>query len=237
MNNSYLAHYGTPGQKWGIRRYQNEDGSLTPEGRARYLNSDGTMKKNAKTLHERDVAQYKSQKGQKISAYTLAGVSAGAGVAGLSSRRADAHGAIANFQERRAYGLRGLAKDDRRHADQTELDLETLLTAKVRRGEDIDSINQNRLVKKLQEAYALQQRSAFEREARARKADKEANTNRKVEKLLNTVGIGTGIATAAASMTGGLVASANMAAQVKKYNEGFMNAVMDLPVKDLPDKD
>ncbi len=31
-----LAHYGILGQKWGIRRYQNPDGSLTPEGLERY---------------------------------------------------------------------------------------------------------------------------------------------------------------------------------------------------------
>lgn len=32
----YLAHHGILGQKWGIRRYQNKDGSLTPEGKQRY---------------------------------------------------------------------------------------------------------------------------------------------------------------------------------------------------------
>lgn len=32
----YLVHHGIKGQKWGIRRYQNPDGSLTAEGRARY---------------------------------------------------------------------------------------------------------------------------------------------------------------------------------------------------------
>lgn len=34
---TYLAHYGIPKQKWGVRRFQNYDGSLTPEGRVRYL--------------------------------------------------------------------------------------------------------------------------------------------------------------------------------------------------------
>lgn len=32
----YLEHHGILGQKWGIRRYQNPDGSLTEEGRKRY---------------------------------------------------------------------------------------------------------------------------------------------------------------------------------------------------------
>lgn len=32
----YLAHHGIKGQRWGVRRFQNPDGSLTPEGRARY---------------------------------------------------------------------------------------------------------------------------------------------------------------------------------------------------------
>ena len=31
----YLAHHGVPKQKWGVRRYQNLDGSLTPLGRER----------------------------------------------------------------------------------------------------------------------------------------------------------------------------------------------------------
>lgn len=31
-----LYHHGVKGQKWGVRRYQNEDGTLTAEGRSRY---------------------------------------------------------------------------------------------------------------------------------------------------------------------------------------------------------
>lgn len=33
---SYLAHHGILGQKWGIRRFQNKDGSLTSAGKKRY---------------------------------------------------------------------------------------------------------------------------------------------------------------------------------------------------------
>lgn len=32
----YLSHYGIKGQRCGFRRYQNEDGTLTPEGREHY---------------------------------------------------------------------------------------------------------------------------------------------------------------------------------------------------------
>lgn len=31
-----VCHFGILGQKWGVRRYQNSDGSLTPEGKERY---------------------------------------------------------------------------------------------------------------------------------------------------------------------------------------------------------
>lgn len=33
---TYIAHHGIFGQKWGRRRYQNKDGSLTPQGKLRY---------------------------------------------------------------------------------------------------------------------------------------------------------------------------------------------------------
>ena len=35
-SNDYLEHHGIKGQKWGVRRYQNPDGTLTAEGLAKY---------------------------------------------------------------------------------------------------------------------------------------------------------------------------------------------------------
>ena len=39
----YLTHYGVKGMKWGVRRYRNKDGSLTPAGK----------KKNEKELKKK----------------------------------------------------------------------------------------------------------------------------------------------------------------------------------------
>lgn len=37
MNDDYLAHYGIKGMKWGVRRYQNKDGSLTAKGKKKTI--------------------------------------------------------------------------------------------------------------------------------------------------------------------------------------------------------
>jgi hypothetical protein len=38
MNKTYLVHHGIKGQRWGVRRYQNENGTLTSDGKKRYGN-------------------------------------------------------------------------------------------------------------------------------------------------------------------------------------------------------
>lgn len=47
---SELYHHGIKGMRWGVRRYQNPDGSLTPEGRRKYLNPDGTLNRKGQKL-------------------------------------------------------------------------------------------------------------------------------------------------------------------------------------------
>lgn len=46
---NYLAHYGIQGMRWGIRRFQDEDGRLTEEGKKRY----GETKSDTKNILEK----------------------------------------------------------------------------------------------------------------------------------------------------------------------------------------
>ena len=48
-DSSYLEESGIKGMHWGVRRYQNEDGSLTPAGQQRY-GQTGTKRTSAKRM-------------------------------------------------------------------------------------------------------------------------------------------------------------------------------------------
>lgn len=55
-----LMHWGIKGMKWGVRRYQNKDGSLTPAGKKRY------DKEMAKLKEEEKIAKNKLRTQAKL---------------------------------------------------------------------------------------------------------------------------------------------------------------------------
>lgn len=66
---SELRHHGILGQKWGVRRFQNADGSLTADGRARYNVGKKTTRKYFESIGEPEsIEKYSklSRKDRKI---------------------------------------------------------------------------------------------------------------------------------------------------------------------------
>ena len=57
-----LTHWGVRGMRWGIRRYQNKDGTLTKAGQKRYSEELAAVRKEEKTLKNRKSVQNKMDK-------------------------------------------------------------------------------------------------------------------------------------------------------------------------------
>lgn len=76
---SELYHYGIKGMKWGVRRYQNPDGSLTPAGRKRELKRQ--ERRELKKLDDKYPAR-SQVRGSKLAVATYAGTALATAAAG-----------------------------------------------------------------------------------------------------------------------------------------------------------
>lgn len=63
QNYDFIQHYGVKGQRWGVRRYQNADGTLTAAGKKRAAQEQRRQQKEAdkKRINERKQA-YKNRR-------------------------------------------------------------------------------------------------------------------------------------------------------------------------------
>lgn len=66
MESNELCHFGTKGMKWGVRRYQNKDGSLTPAGKKRYDKEMDKLKAEKKKLVNEERTRKKLDKLDKM---------------------------------------------------------------------------------------------------------------------------------------------------------------------------
>ncbi len=88
-----IKHSGIKGQKWGVRKYQNPDGTLTPEGKIRYGGKYGKLRQKVDSGENAYSTIHRSENKTKTAHQLIGGASAV--TAGLGAALIAAESAVA----------------------------------------------------------------------------------------------------------------------------------------------
>jgi hypothetical protein len=73
MNELYLAHHGIKGQHWGVRRFQDEDGTMTAAGRKRHRTREekwrDKMERKIGGRYDRQINKLEKRSSKKLAKY------------------------------------------------------------------------------------------------------------------------------------------------------------------------
>jgi len=231
----YLMHHGVKGMRWGVRNYQNPDGSLTAEGKARY----GTVEKYNKAMATRQkIGKVAKGIGIASAASLAAGAAIGGGIVAYQNRDKIRNAALKAPQKAlnsgnvakasklasRVYNKEQLGKFVSRNAEKLANTPKSLTYGRTRRAFDkfAEKANVNPFKPGTSE-FSNWKAPNWKAKAtgQAQAADKFSKTFSNVEKGLKIIGAGTA---AIGVVTGGIAAV-----------KGIANTANNIYVtKDLP---